>query len=722
MLVKVIKVYLETKQRKISNVFTYLISSEDFANVEVGTTVEVPFNNQLLSAFVIEKLEVNPKNYSYTLKEINKIHEIQQLSPVKIKLIKWLREKYLVSFNDALDVVYPPKVRTLKKTNQEIHQQNEREISVYVRTKQPIVELKLQKLNQVFKSQKYCKKVDLLNYDESLNNYQIDKALKAKYLQKIKIKQSQYIKPSVNNNEKFLTAEQVEVINEIQACDEKNVLLMGEMGSGKTEIYIKIIESLAKDEQILIIEPNGLLKQQIVQRLKAVYPNQVLDFDISASGTKVYNDNLGIKQGQYQIIISSHHGLFASWKDLKYVIVDEAHDFNYQNRYPEYNLFELLRYYQTQVDFKLLIATATPKIDQYARSLKGYYHFVQLPAAYVKTNTTIELEKLDDYELPISAESLVAIKTALTNKQKVMVLHNKLGYASALECRNCYRVPTCPNCNSPLNYYQENVEKLRCHRCNFQVQFTNRCSRCKIDNSYQPIGIGIEQVKKHLQKYFSDVPIHQVDSTTSKTERKQIMSEFAEQKPQILLGTQIITLGIDFSDIGLGVVTNVDYSLINQHVESREITMQLLTQFKGRIGRRGEKAKLIIQTKYPEDNLFKEMKDKTYYQFMKNELNNRYLLQTYPYTNSAKLDLFDLHLQQLDKKVSQVINNLPNNLNVNCEVIAKSYKRRYKDEFYYQKSIIIRYKHQQINEIVGNILEKMELQNDIYSFNPIYKI
>ncbi len=717
---KIINVYLETTQYKLKNTFTYLISSEDFHNVEIGTTVEVPFNNQILTAFVIGKDCVDTTNYEYELKLINKIHD-QQLSTVKIKTIQFLMDNYLVSFIDALNLVYPSKMRVIKKKKQKIITKSERLISVYERTEIPIFDNKLEILNPAFNEQKYYLKNELINYASVLTNYQIDKAVKKGYIQKVEILQSEYKRANRIENDKVLTVQQLSALSEIKKSNHHSFLLFGEMGSGKTEIFIKLIEQLESEKQVLIIEPNNLLKEQIWERLNAVYPEQVLNLDLNANHDKVFNDNLGIKNGQYKIVIAHHHGLFADWNELGYVIIDEAHDFNYLNKYPQYDLFDVLRFYQKLVNFKVICATATPKVDMYARSTKGFYQLINLPAPYYQQNVEIVFDQLIDYDLPISVNSLMAIKKELENGNKVLVFHNKRGFASALECSSCYRVPKCPNCQKPLNYYQENTSKLRCHNCNFQVAFKNHCTRCNLPNTYKPIGVGIEKVKEHLTKYFKDYPLHTIDSTTTKTNRKNILRQFTEKKPQILLGTQMITLGIDIPDVTLAIATNIDDSLINQSVEARESTMQLLTQFKGRIGRRSETAKLIIQTKYQEDGLFKQLVASDYPSYLKKDLESRYLLRSYPYVNYAKLTIMNENMNQLNNQISRIIKQLPVELQKTVELIELKYKMRIKTDFYFQKQIIIKYKREDISAIIRAILEQEHIDLSMIHFNPKYK-
>ncbi len=716
-----VKVYLEINNRKINQDYTYLVDEKQYQQISLGTTVEVEFNKQVRTGYVTAKMEINPKNYPYQLKKIVQIHPNQQLSQMQQNFINWFIINYAMTFNEALNIVFPQKHRQVKRQKQKILNLEEQKLTVYKRTNVQIEGERLQELEQLFQVQQYYKRTDLLKSCQNINDYQLNKAIKLNYIEKVEIKQSEYEKTYVEYNEKVLTEEQQDVIETIITSKSNNFLLFGEMGSGKTEIFIKLFSSLKDNEQMLIIEPNGLLKDEIAKRLMKVFPNQVLNYDYYGANEKVYNDNLAINSGRYRIIIGYHQALFNDWLNLKYVIADEAHAFNYQNQDPEYNFFDVMRFYQKQKPLKLIAASATPSVEMYARSTRGYYQLLTLPKAYYEQDVTIEYQQLTDYQLPLSPASLIAIKDTLASGNKVIILHNARGYASALECSSCKRVPKCPNCQKPLNYYVENQEKLRCHHCNFQVRFRNYCSRCQKKDSYQPIGVGIEQVQKQLKQYFSDTKIHLVDTDVNLTNRRKILADFSEKKAQILLGTQIISLGIDVSDVTLAIVTNVDYGLINQSVEAEEETFQLLTQFKGRIGRRGEKSKLLVQTKYPEHYIFTKYLTMNYNEYLPLELQNRYLLRNFPFVNYAKIEILAISYNDLKKHCQLITETVVGKLIKEFEVLEPKYKKRYRNQFYYQCQIIITYQKEDISQIIPLIKFSEQFPNNIIKFNPHFR-
>ncbi len=716
-----LKVYLEISNRKINQEYTYLVNEKQYQQITLGTTVEVEFSKQIRSGYVTKKMEINPQNYPYQLKPIVRIHENQQLNSLQQNFINWFITNYAMTFNEALNIVFPKKHRQVKRQKQKILNLKEQKLVVYKRTDTKIIEERLQELNQLFQIQQYYKRIDLLKSCQNINDYQLNKAIKLAYIEKVEIKQSEYEKTYVEYNEKVLTKEQQDVIETIITSETNNFLLFGEMGSGKTEIFIKLFSSLKDNEQMLIIEPNGLLKDEIAKRLMKVFPNQVLNYDYYATSEKVYNDNLAITSGRYRIVIGYHQALFNNWDNLKYVVADEAHAFNYQNQEPEYNFFDVMRFYQEQNPLKFIAASATPSVEMYARSTRGYYQLLTLPNAYYNQDVTIEYQKLNDYQLPLSPASLIAIKDTLASGNKVIILHNLRGYASALECNSCKRVPKCPNCQSPLNYYVENQEKLRCHHCNFQVGFRNFCSRCQKKGSYQPIGVGIEQVQKQLKQYFAGTKIHVVDADVNVTTRRKILAEFNEKKAQILLGTPIISLGIDISDVTLAIVTNVDYGLINQSVEAEEETFQLLTQFKGRIGRRGEKSKLLVQTKYPEHYIFTKYLTINYAEYLPLELQNRYLLRNYPFVNYAKIEILAINYNDLKKHCQLIIETIAGKMIKEYEILEPKRKKRYRNEFYYQCQIIITYQKEDISQIISVIKFSEQFPNNIIKFNPHFR-
>ncbi len=710
---KAIEVNIDINNNKLNKTFTYLITSEEFLQLKIGMTVIVDFNRRDEIGFVNKIIEVDPDDFSYKLKPIKMIALEQSLTDEQIHLIEYLMFNFNVSAIEAINLVYPRKMRKIKKSSQVITVKPEVINTGYKLGNRQIEDEKLQGLVKIFQIYHLLRKKDLQKLDKNLNDYQINKAVKLEYLKKIKEKSSKFDLLKEDFNEKILTENQLSSLGQLR-YSKKDALLYGTMGSGKTEVIKYLFRDLQENEQILILEPNQLLRDQIFKRLKDDFSSQVVLYDQTSSNASVVYEQ--IKNNNARIIVGLANSIFAPFSNLRLVVHDEEHDFNYDANEVEFKTKSVLNYLQMLTAFKIIYTSATPSLLTMYEAKKEKLSLVNLKEKYYDTNVIWGFSEIDSYDTYLTSKTLLKIRERLAKGEKVIILHNRLGYATNIECETCLRIPVCPHCQKPLSYFQDS--NLKCRYCNYKVAFKNHCSRCNKDNSYKMIGAGIEQVYETLKKYFNNYPIYKIDSTTKIQKRAEIIKEFSINQPQILLGTSLIASGVDFQKISLAVVTNIDYSLNTQNYDRELSAFQLLKQLSGRVGKLSENSEILIQTKHPNNRMFQLLQTDEYDDYVKEQMNNRYLLNLPPFTKYFKITLFVKNEYDLANDVALLLNYLGPKYKIMYRDYSYVKVKRIGNEFYTRYEICFEIpKNFNANHI--NSLKGIELRkNSFMRFNP----
>ena len=321
-------------------------------------------------------------------------------------------------------------------------------------------------------------------------------------------------------------------------------------------------------------------------------------------------------------------------KNLKYIILDEEHEATYkQDSSPRYNAKYVAIKRCLDEGAKLILGSATPSIESYYYAKSGIYELLNLDKRFANAELPdieiVDMKQEDD--LFFSKTLLEEIKNTLLRDEQVILLLNRKGYSTYIQCKDCGYVEECDNCSIKMSYYKS-LNKYKCNYCGRQIHYTGKCSKCGSTNLIHS-GKGIERVEEELRKYF-DVPMVKVDSDLSKNKDNfsKIYKDFLNKKYSILIGTQIIAKGLHFPDVTLVGVINSDIILNFPDFRSGEKTFQLLTQVSGRAGRAGKKGKVIIQTYEPENNVIKDSKEENYELFYNREINSRKVFSYPPFS------------------------------------------------------------------------------------------
>lgn len=441
---------------------------------------------------------------------------------------------------------------------------------------------------------------------------------------------------SNNKNHEFeLSPAQSNAYKEIrsQFNDKDVVLLHGITGSGKTEIYIELIkEEIAKGKQVLYLLPEIALTTQIISRLHKVFGS---NFGVYHSK---YSDNERVEiwnnvlNQTYQLVVGVRSAVFLPFHDLGMVIVDEEHEPSYKQYEPapRYHARDAAIYLSTLHHSKVLLGTATPSLESYQNTLEKKYGLVLLKerfgGSYIPSIQFADIRKQKKQKKlkgNLSHELFEGIEASLKKKEQVIIFQNRRGYASHVNCENCGHIPKCPNCSVSLTYHQYN-HKLVCHYCGYHQTMYADCVKCG-HKELRNVGFGTEELEEELKILFPGAIVQRMDldTTRSKFGYQRIIESFELGEIDILVGTQMISKGLDFDRVNLVGILDTDRLVHFPDFRSHERAFQLITQVSGRAGRKSHDGKVVIQTSDPGHPIFSHITENNYSLFFKFEISER---------------------------------------------------------------------------------------------------
>lgn len=424
---------------------------------------------------------------------------------------------------------------------------------------------------------------------------------------------------------------------------EKSVcLLHGVTSSGKTEIYIHLIEEvLRKGQQVLYLLPEIALTTQITERLKRVFGHRLGVYHSKfpdAERVEIWKKQL--TDESYDIILGVRSSIFLPFKRLGLIIVDEEHENTYkqQEPAPRYHARSAAIMLASMYGAKVLLGTATPSVESYFNARKGKYGLVQLKERYKEIRLP-HIELVDIKELtrqkrmkgPFSPVLVKEIRSALDRKEQVILFQNRRGFAQMIECRTCGWIPKCKNCDVSLTFHKR-LNQLTCHYCGYTQSVAASCPACggvELLNR----GIGTERIEEDIQLTFPDVRVARMDldTTRSRTAYERIIADFEQGKTDILIGTQMISKGLDFEHVNVVGILNADTMLNYPDFRSYERAFQLMAQVAGRAGRKDKQGLVILQTKSPELPVISQVLNNDYEQLYEDQLAERQVFRYPPF-------------------------------------------------------------------------------------------
>ena len=530
--------------------------------------------------------------------------------------------------------------------------------------------------------------------------------------------------PSTFKSEIKLSLKQKEAFDSLekQFKNQDVVLLEGVTSSGKTEVYFDLMEQvLSKNNQVLYLLPEISLTSQMIHRLQDRFGSKVVVYHSKFSiheRVEVWN-NIIKKQEKAQIILGARSSVFLPFRDLGLIIVDEEHESSFKqfDPAPRYHARDTAIVLGKNQGAKVLLGSATPSIETRFNVERKKYGYAQLKARFggilmprIECIDLKEAHRKKEMNGFFSKELITAIKSVLENNKQVILFQNRRGYAPVMECFTCGHIPQCTNCDVTLTYHQYN-QQLRCHYCGYHIAKPISCSACG-SNSLNVKGMGTQQIEEQVNELFPEYQVARMDwdSTRGKRSFDNIIDSFTQGEVQILVGTQMLTKGLDFKNVALVGVLNADPLLNFPEFRAHERSFQMLSQVAGRSGRFKEQGQVLIQSYTPEHPVLLQVINNDYEKLFSTQLRERKEYQYPPFFRLIRITLKSKDYHQVDQASQWLVNVL--NLSLQGSVLGPVDPPIARVRNLYHKQLLVKFldnaSRNKVKEIVVSSLKSFE--------------
>lgn len=648
-------IIVDISHEKVDKSFQYRIPQSMQGMLEAGMAVIVPFGNgnKLRKGFVIEikeECEIDP----IKIKDIRSV--VEGGVPIEgrmIQLAAWIRQNYGSTMIQALKTVLPAKQSVKKLEHRQIERLADKEtiISLLGEAQRKNQTAKAKLLQELIKNQ-------IIPYEQATGNLKVAastiKSLEKSGVLRITIKEfyRNPVKMQVQKQErKILSKEQqaivTEVMEDIREGRQETYLIHGITGSGKTEVYMTLIEKVvASGKQAIMLIPEIALTYQTLQRFYYRFGDRVSVLNSTLSQGEKYDQCERAKNGEIDVIIGPRSALFTPFPNIGIIVIDEEHEASYKSESsPKYHTRETAQEVARMHNASLVLGSATPSLESYYRVETGEYKLFQLrkrltggclPKVYT-VDLREELKKGNRSIFSILLQKLLAER--LEKGEQSMLFLNRRGYAGFVSCRACGHVIKCPHCDVSLSEHQDN--KLICHYCGYVQPNEKVCPKCgsKYISGFRA---GTQQIEEKLKQMYPSARLLRMDADTTRTKNsyEKILSSFAKGEADILIGTQMIVKGHDFPQVTLVGVLAADLSLSMGDYRAGERTFQLLTQAAGRAGRGEKPGEVVIQTYQPEHYAVVQAVKQDYEAFYQEEILYREMLGYPPVAHMLAVQIY----------------------------------------------------------------------------------
>ena len=528
-----------------------------------------------------------------------------------------------------------------------------------------------------------------------------------------------------------LTKEQSSIVNEVVSSfnTSSTYLLYGVTGSGKTEVYMSIIEEALKNNMTAImLVPEISLTPQIVGKFISRFGNVIAVLHSKLSDTERYDEYRKITNGEAKIVIGTRSAIFVPFSNIGVIIIDEEHTSSYkQENHPRYNAKDIAKWRSQYHKCPVVMGSATPSLESFARAGNKVYKLLTLTNR-VGTSTLPSVQIIDMKDevkkgnFILSSTLKNKIKEKLNKKEQIILLLNRRGYSGIISCKECGHTEKCPKCDIAYTYHKTS-NNLKCHYCGTSKPYISKCSKCGSTN-IKDYGLGTEKLEEELHKLYDAKIIRMdVDTTSKKGSHQKIIDDFGEHKYDILIGTQMIAKGLDFPLVTLVGVVSADASLISPDFRASENTFQLLSQVSGRAGRSENKGEVIIQTYNPDHYSITLSAKHDYLSFYKEEMKMRKILKYSPYYYMILIGISTKDYNLGFKEANKISNYLHTTLDKETIILGPTMANMFKINNVYHYQIIIKYRTD--DKLLDSLrfIDNMYKQNNKIEvevdFNPI---
>ena len=667
----VAEVIINSNAKKLNKTFDYNIPKELEEYILIGSKVLVPFGRfkNLEEAHVVGIKDSS----EFEIKDIIKVET--GLTDKPIELANWIAKRYFCNISDCIKLMQTPGTRT-KNINNRIH---DKKINV-IYLKKDFEEISFEIEKGTIKSDKHIRILNFVKDNEGCTIPEIEAftdcsravvntLIKNQYLELIEKKAQRNPlnnkKIDVTHNLK-LTDEQQEAFNKVAEKIENNkyeqFLLYGVTGSGKTEVYLQLIDKAVKENKsAIVLVPEISLTPQMLDRFISRFgKEQIAVLHSKLSIGERHDEWERIKNGNAKIVIGARSAIFAPVQNLGIIIIDEEHDSSYKSESsPKYNAKEIANKIAKEINIPVVLGSATPDLTTFYNAKNGKITLLKLTKRANKSNLPkveiidLKQELANGNRSMLSFDLYQAVEQNLKDKLQTILFLNRRGYSTFIMCRNCGYTVKCKNCNISMTYHSyEN--KLKCHYCGYEEKLVKTCPECGSDK-IRYFGTGTQKLEEEIHKQFPNARTIRmdVDTVTKKNSHEEILSKFKNEDIDILIGTQMVVKGHHFPKVTLVGVIAADSSLNIDDYRATERTFQILTQVAGRAGRENLPGKVIIQSYNPENFSIQDAQKQNYEEFYQTELALRKQLKYPPFCDIIVIGFNSIDEQEI-KKVSNI--------------------------------------------------------------------
>ena len=677
----VAEVIINSTAKKLNRTFDYNIPAEMQELVQIGSKVLVPFGRfkQLEEAHIVKIKEKS----EYEIKDIAKVET--GLTDKQIKLANWIAKRYFCNVSECIKLMQTPGTKA-KDVNKRIQ---DKKINV-VYLKKTIQEIDFDIETKVLKSEKQIKILNFVKKNEGCTIPEIEMftdcsraiantLIKNGYLElsEKKIERNPLQNKQIENTSKLkLTEEQQYAYEQVAYTIDNNeynqFLLYGVTGSGKTEVYLQLIDKVVKqDKTAIVLVPEISLTPQMLDRFISRFGKETIAVLHSKLSIGERHDEWKkIKEGKAKIVIGARSAIFAPVQNLGIIIIDEEHDSSYKSESsPKYNAKEIAKKIAKEENIPLLLGSATPDLSTYYKAQQREITILEL----TKRANNSSLPKVEIIDLKqelangnrsmLSFELYQSIEENLKNKLQTILFLNRRGYSTFIMCRNCGYTVKCKNCNISMTYHSyEN--KLKCHYCGYEEKLVKTCPECGSDK-IRYFGTGTQKLEQEIHKQFPQAKTIRmdVDTVTKKNSHEEILNKFKNEDVDILIGTQMVVKGHHFPKVTLVGVIAADSSLNIDDYRATERTFQILTQVAGRAGRENLPGKVVIQSYNPENFSIQNAQKQDYEEFYQTEIALRKQLKYPPFCDIIIIGFNSSSEEEIKKVANIAYEEVEKNLN-----------------------------------------------------------
>lgn len=708
------KVIVDVNIKKLNRPFDYYVPAAFERLIKPGTRVVVPFNVRKVMGIVLSVeegeqgelksidsfLDVSP-TFNHELLELgqnianetasNLIHTFKTMIPsaMKAKYRKYIEVDEKKLYFDHLDS------ESLKNFQELVKQGNEVVYEVTEKGKKKTEKwLRLINSDNV-KSEKQLAVIEFLQEDkkkkdctEHCSESSIRTLIKNGNIEEYEVEVYRDIETTIEYKEVELLPEQ---LNAVESVQNGVNLLHGVTGSGKTEVYMELIDRT--DKEVILLVPEISLTYQMISRFKGRFKDQVAILHSGLSEGEKYDEWRKILRKEVRIVIGARSAIFAPFDNIGLIILDEEHESTYkQEDSPRYHAREVAKLRANYHNCPLVLGSATPSLESYARAKRGVYNLIEMKERYSQSLPKVHIVNMQHEDNNISSRLLEMILKRVKNKEQIILLVNRRGYSNFVLCKDCGETIKCDSCDVSLTHHKYK-NRLECHYCGFSTHIPTTCPSCGSDR-IDFLGIGTESVEEELNNALPGIRILRMDQDTTrkKNATRDILDKFRNHEADVLLGTQMIAKGLDFPNVTLVGVISCDQILNLPDFRSSERTYQLLTQVAGRSGR-AIPGEVVLQT-FNTDHYAIKSVEKQFSEFYDQEMEYRRIAGYVPYFFVENLILTSKDFKSLNQEAVRVKEFVEKALSKQARILGPVVPSISRIKNYYRMQIIIKYKQE----------------------------